>query len=125
MRFARWVFWVAGGIGVFMIAPMYFREAATNEMFPPDLNHPEYYYGFAGLCLAWQLMFLVIGIDPVRYRLAMIPAMLEKLGFVAAVPVLVAQQRLSATWLALAAPDALWLVLFAVAFWRTPRHYGK
>ena len=121
MRFARWVFWIAGGTGVLMIAPMYFRESATNEMFPPDLNHPEYYYGFAGLCLAWHIMFLLIGIDPARYRPAMIPAMLEKLGWVAAVPVLVLKDRLSPTWLAFAAHDAFWLAMFIAAFWKTPR----
>jgi len=61
--------------------------------YPPAINRPEFYYGFAGVTLAWQVMFLVIASDPVRYRTAMLPAVLEKAGFAIAVPVLYAADR--------------------------------
>ena len=92
-----------------------------GEDYPPPINHPEFYYGFLGVTLVWQLMFLVIGSDPVRYRTAMLPAMLEKASFAAAVPALYALGRVAATWVGFAAMDATWLVLFVVAFWRTPK----
>jgi hypothetical protein len=38
----------------------------------PPVNHPEFYYGFFGVTLSWQIMFLVIGSSPIRYRMAMI-----------------------------------------------------
>src|SRR5947209_2535424 len=120
MRFARWVFMLAGASGVLIVAPLYL-EGRFFEQHPPAINRPEFYYGFAGVTLAWQVLFLVIAADPVRYRLVMLPAMLEKAGFAVAVPVLYAQQRVEAMWLAAAAMDAAWLVLFAAAFLVTPK----
>ena len=77
MRLARWVFLLAGASGILMVAPLYCEERFFRDN-PPTINRPEFYYGFAGLCLAWQVLFLVIASDPVRYRPAMLPAMLEK-----------------------------------------------
>jgi hypothetical protein len=33
-------------------------------------------------------MFILIGSNPIRYRTAMLPAMLEKAGFAIAIPIL-------------------------------------
>jgi len=44
---------------------------------PPAITHPGFYYGFVSVGLAWQVAFLVIARDPVRFRLMMIPAALE------------------------------------------------
>jgi hypothetical protein len=124
MRLARWVFLLAGVSGVLMIAPLYWEERFFRDD-PPAINRPEFYYGFAGVCLAWQILFLVIASDPVRYRPAMLPAMLEKVGFAAAVPLLYAAGRVKAVWLGFAAMDATWLVLFVAAYLRTPREVPK
>jgi hypothetical protein len=121
MRFAKWVFLLAGVTGVLMIVPPFFLEAKTGEDYPPPINHPEYYYGFLCVTLAWQLMFLVIGSDPVRYRLAMLAAFVEKAGFAIAIPVLYALERVPRVWLAFASMDATWLVLFVIAFVMTPK----
>jgi hypothetical protein len=120
MRFARWVFWLSGISGILLTVPPYFMEAQTGQNYPPPVTHPEYYYGFFGVTVAWQVLFLVIGSDPVRYRLAMLPAMLEKASFVAAMLVLYFQERLPALWLAFVATDGIWLVLFLIAYLRTP-----
>ncbi len=120
MRFGKWVFGLAGASGLLMVAPLYLEDRFFQE-YPPAINRPEFYYGFAGLCLAWQVLFLVIGSDPVRYRPAMLPAMLEKVSFAAAVPLLYAAGRVPAVWLGFAAMDATWLVLFIIAFLWTPR----
>jgi hypothetical protein len=121
MRFAKWVFLFAGISGILMVLPPYFLEAKTGEEYPPPINHPEYYYGFFGITLAWQFLFLVIGSDPVRYRLAMLPAMLEKVSFALAIPVLYAQGRVPPILLGFAAMDATWLLLFIAAYLRTPK----
>ena len=125
MRFAKWVFLLAGVSGVLLIVPPYFLERQTGEDYPPPVTHPEYYYGFLGVTLAWQVMFLVIASDPVRYRPAMLPAMLEKAGFAVAIPLLYAAGRVSGLWVGFAAMDATWLVLFAVAYLRTPKQAPK
>jgi hypothetical protein len=124
MQFARWVFFLAGASGVLMILPLYL-EARFFADDPPPINRPEFYYGFAGVTLAWQLMFLVIARDPVRYRLAMLPAMVEKAGFAFAIPLLYLLGRVEAHWVGYAAMDGTWLVLFAVAFALTPSPAGS
>ena len=121
MRFAKWVFLAAGVSGVLMIVPPFFLEARTGQEYPPPINHPEYYYGFFGVTLAWQFLFLVIASDPVRYRMAMLPSMLEKAGFAVAIPILFALERVPGVWLGFASMDATWLVLFAIAFVLTPK----
>jgi len=121
MRFARWVFLLAGLSGIVIVAPLYFLEEQVGRDHPPPINHPEFFYGFAGVTLAWQVMFLVIASDPVRYRLAMLPAMLEKIGFVVAIFVLYANGRVHPIWLGAASMDGTLFVLFVVAFLRTPK----
>jgi hypothetical protein len=121
MRLAKWVFLVAGVSGVLMAVPPYFLERQTGVDYPPPVTHPEYYYGFFGVTLAWQFMFLVIASDPARYRPAMLPTMLEKAGFAVAITLLYAAGRVAAVWVGFAAMGATWLVLCAVAYLRTPR----
>jgi hypothetical protein len=120
MRFAKWVFLLAGVSGILMVVPPYFLERQTGEDYPPPVTHPEYYYGFFGVTLAWQFLFLVIASDPIRYRRAMLPAMLEKASFALAIPLLYAAGRVAGVWLGFAAMDGTWLVLFVVAYLRTP-----
>src|SRR4051812_12910906 len=120
MRFSRWVFLLAGVSGVLMILPLYLEDRFFQD-YPPAINRPEFYYGFAGVCLAWQVMFLVIGSDPVRYRMAMLPAMLEKASFAGTIPVLYFLGRVSPIWLGFASMDTTWLVLFVAAYLWTPK----
>lgn len=116
MSFARWVFRIAGIYGVLAIAPMFFMEEQMGRQMPPPTNHPEFYYGFAGVTLAWQLAFLVISLDPVRYRLLMIPAMVEKFSFVIAAAILLTQGRIPLPMVGGAAIDLLLGSLFVAAF---------
>jgi hypothetical protein len=125
MRFAKWVFLLAGVSGILIVVPPYFLERQTGEDYPPPITHPEYYYGFFGVTLAWQFLFLVIASDPVRYRRAMLPAMLEKASFAVAIPLLYAAGRVPGLWIGFAAMDATWLVLFVVAYLWTPSEVPK
>jgi hypothetical protein len=115
---------LAGAYGVLAVAPLYLEGRFFRDD-PPQINRPEFYYGFAGVTLAWQFLFLLMAYDPVRYRLAMLPAMLEKAGFAVAVPLLYSQDRVTAKWVGFAAIDAVWLVLFVIAFVLTPRQQPK
>jgi len=71
------------------------------------------------VALAWQFAFFVIAKDPVRFRVMMIPAVLEKIGFGAPTVVLYMQRRLSAGDLALGCVDLLIGVLFLISFGAT------
>lgn len=115
--FARRVFLIAGLYGVLVLVPQFFLEGKIGRDYPPAITHPEYFYGFVGVALAWQVLFLILARDPLRYRLMIIPAILEKLAFGLAVIVLFAQQRVQATLLFAAGVDFLLAVLFVVA-WR-------
>lgn len=52
VRFARWVFLLAGIIGLIEIVPLYFMESTISRMQPPAITHPGFYYGFVGVALA-------------------------------------------------------------------------
>jgi hypothetical protein len=120
MKFAKIVFNIAGAWGVIALLPLYFLFDRIGIDDPPPITHPGFYYGFAGIGLAWQLAFFLIARDPIRYRPMMIPGLLEKLAFGGAVVVLVAQNRTHANDLVFGGIDLLFCVLFAVAFARTP-----
>ena len=64
---------------------MYFLEGRIGRDTPPPITHPEFFYGFLGVAVAWQAAFLVIARDPVRFRPLMVPAVLEKAAFALAI----------------------------------------
>lgn len=119
--FARRIFLIAGIYGLIVLTPMYFLESRTGRDSPPAITHPEYYYGFIGVALAWQVVFILISRDPARYRLMMIPSILEKATFAVAVVVLFQLGRTGRTMLAAGLIDAMWGILFIVAFLRGRR----
>ena len=119
--FARRVFAIAGWYGLIAMLPQYFLEAKIGRDYPPPITHPEHFYGFIGVTVAWQLMFLVISRDPVRYRAAMIPAIVEKLTFVVAVAVLFAKGRVPTPIVFFSAIDFVLGVLFVISLRRTPK----
>jgi hypothetical protein len=112
MSFPRWVYRIAGIYGILAIAPLYFWEQRLGRDMPPPLNHPEFFYG-------WQLAFLVISLDPVRYRPMMFPAMVEKFSFVAAAVVLLIQQRIPLPIFGGAMIDLVLGILFVASFLAT------
>jgi hypothetical protein len=120
MRFAKIVFRIAGIWGFVMITPLYFMFDLISRNDPPPITHPAFFYGFAGVALVWQLAFLFIAADPVRYRPLMIPAIFEKLVYSIPVIILVLQNRMHSSDLVFAATDLSLGVLFVIAYLRTP-----
>jgi len=100
--------------------PNFFLEEKIGRNFPPPITHPENYYGFICVTLAWQVLFLIIARDPVRLRPAMIAAFLEKFPFVIAMVVLYGQGRVSPIFLVPVAVDFVLGLLFIASFWATP-----
>jgi len=119
MRFAKIVFRIAGIYGFIVLLPQYFTEDKTGRDFPPPITHPEFYYGFVGLALTWQLLFLLLSTDPVRYRLMMIPSMFEKIVFVIPVAILYYQQRVSPVIFGVSLVDLVLGVLFLISYIKT------
>ena len=124
MGFARRVFTVAGIYGIVVLLPQYFLEDRIGHDNPPPITHAENFYGFIGTALAWQVMFLLTARDPIRYRPAMLPAVLEKLTFAGATIVLFAQRRLADSVLGFGLVDLTFAVLFTISYLRVGRSGG-
>lgn len=118
---ARRVFTIAGIYGIVVLAPQYFMENKVGVDFPPPITHAEHFYGFIGVALSWQVLFLIIARDPVRYRIAMIPAVLEKLSFGIACIALYLQGRLSVITLGAGVLDLILAFLFVISYRATGR----
>lgn len=116
MKFAQWSLRIAGIYGILALAPQYFLEQKMGVDFPPPINHPEHFYGFVGVALAWQIAFLIMAKDPARYRLLLIPAVLEKFSYGLATLALFAQGRLAALIMVTGLIDLVLGSLFLVAF---------
>ncbi len=119
MKFAKVVFWIAGIWGLLIITPLYFMFDLIGRKDPPPITHPGFFYGFVGLALAWQVAFLFIARDPVRYRPLMIPSMIEKFSYGGAVVILVLQARMHSSDLVFAGMDLVLGVLFVMAYVKT------
>lgn len=122
MKFARWVFALAGVYGLIVLTPQLFMESQIGRDYPPAITHPEFFYGFNGVGLSWQVAFLVIARDPARFRPLMLPAVLEKASFGIASWVLLAQQRIPVLIVGFATVDLVLGVLFIVAYFMTTPH---
>ena len=119
MKFAKVVFWIAAIYGLLSITPLYFIFDNIGRQDLPPITHPGFYYGFAGVALAWQIAFIFIANDPLHLRPMMIPSILEKLTFAIAIIVLYLQHRVHPADLGFAGIDLLFAVLFLVAFAKT------
>ena len=118
-RFARRVYTIAGIYGLVVMLPQYFLEDRIGRDTPPPITHPEHFYGFIGVTVAWQIAFLVIGRDSQRLRALMPVTVLEKLAFAVPVAMLWAKGRVAGSVLPFAAIDLLLAALFLVSYLRT------
>src|SRR4026207_2304158 len=119
MRFTKTVFLIAGIWGVLVMTSMYFLYDVVGRQYPPPITHPDFYYGFVSITFAWQVVFLVVATDPLRYRPIMAAALLEKFGSIAPLGVLYAQGQLQVGQFAVTGPDFVLGLLFLAAFLKT------
>jgi hypothetical protein len=116
MKFARIVFALAGTWGVVVLSPLFFLVDVAGKAYAPPLNYPHFFYGFFAVAMAWQFAFFVIASNPVRYRPMMIPAVIEKLGFVVTCAMLWSRGQIPAADAFVAVPDAVLCALFVASF---------
>jgi len=116
--FARRVFFWAGIYGIVTLLPMYALEEVLGRDFPPPLNHPEHFYGFIGVALAWQFAFIIISRDVSRFRPLMLAGVAEKLLFVVSTFVLYFAGRVSVPVVVPAAFDLVLATLFVISYVR-------
>jgi hypothetical protein len=115
LRFARIVFAVAGFSGLCVTMPLYFLYDFINGLGPAPITLREFYFGFAGVTLAWQIAFLIIAADPARHRMMMIPSIIEKLSYVFANVALLLSGDITVSYAAVAIPDLGFAIFFMAA----------
>ncbi|MBP7375473.1 MAG: hypothetical protein KA956_03230 [Pyrinomonadaceae bacterium] len=116
MKFAKYTFLVAGIYGLLALLPQYFLENKIGIDTPPAITHPEFFYGFIGVAVAFQLVFLVISRDPKKYRLLILPSIVEKFSFAIPAAILFASGRIDTQMFAAGMLDAV-LGRFFIACW--------
>jgi hypothetical protein len=121
MRFARYTFLIAGIYGLIVLLPQYFLENSISVEQPPAITHPEFFYGFISVAVAFQLVFLVIASDPLKYRVLMLVALVEKFPFTIATAILYSEGRIGWQMLAAGSIDGLLGVLFLTSYVLTRR----
>ncbi len=117
-NFAKWLFRLAGIVGTLVLLPLYFIEfgSGLGLGIPVPLDQPGYFYGFVGVALAWQFVFIVIAQDVRRYRPLMLCGVAEKLLFGLAMVILYTQGRIAADLVSVGGFDLALGLLFAIAF---------
>lgn len=122
MVFARRVLKIAGIYGLLILTPFFFLEGRIGRDYPPPITHPEYFYGFLAVALAWQVLYLFMAWDPVRYRTLLIPSVLEKVGFPIAAIVLLKQGRIPIPTFLVSLVDIVFAALFIAAYLKLSSH---
>ena len=125
MTFARTVFVGAGIWGILVLTPFYWLMDLTGRHYQAPTEYPHFFYGFFSVAMSWQVAFLVIGTNPMRFRPLMGPAMLEKFGHVTTVAVLYMRSRIPAEDAIPAVTDLVLGVLFILAFLTTRRSQAR
>lgn len=118
MKFAKYLFLLAGVSGIVLLFPLYFIETGTSET---AISHPAFYYGFIGVALAFQVLFIIISFDLYKYRMVIIPCIIEKVGFAVPVILLYFQNKVPQTILGAGIMDLILGILFAIVFFMKPQ----
>jgi hypothetical protein len=119
MKLARYVFGIAAVWGILVLTPMYFLLEKTGIDDPPVITHSEYYYGFVGVALAFQFVFVIVASDPIRFRPLMIASVVEKLMWCVPVLLLYFGGRVATTLVIAACMDLTLGVLFSASYLMT------
>lgn len=114
------IYFISGIYGILILFPQLFMENKTGLDFPPPVTHPEFYYGFIGVALSWQILFIIISKDPVRYKLVMIPGILEKAAFGFSSVILFTLGRIPSLVLFFSLIDLFIMLLFIYSYLKTP-----
>jgi hypothetical protein len=117
VRVVRWLFRGAAIYGLILLLPLYFHET-TAAAPAARLIAPEFFYGFIGAAGSFQLIYWLIGGDPVRYRPLMPVAVIAKLSFWIPVAILWATGRTATSTFAITCGDLILAIAFFAA-WRS------
>ncbi|HZQ69307.1 MAG TPA: hypothetical protein VFA68_12370 [Terriglobales bacterium] len=110
---------IAAAYGLISLLPLYFLLDRIGQDAPPPVTHPEFYYGFLGVAFLWQIVFILIARDPLRYRPIMLLAILEKFVYTVPVVLLFSLGRVHPSIMRTSLLDPIFGILFIIAYVRT------
>jgi hypothetical protein len=67
-------------VAVVVLTPLYVLLDVTGRQYAPPSAYLQFFYGFLAVTMAWQIA--ISWSSPTRFRLPMIPSIVEKLGYV-------------------------------------------
>ena len=120
MKFARWVFLAAGIFGLVLLIPLVYSILVSRQpILPGGSSVGLFFYVSVFQYVCWQILYLFLAKDPLRYRPIMIPAFLA----IAVTPfypiwLYVYGFRL---WIPITGINIAFALLFVLAFWLTGR----
>jgi hypothetical protein len=120
MKLARCVFLTAGILGLLPVVPLAYAAMVNEQIMLPDVGSASlFFYGFVFQYVCWQILYIVLARDPVRYRPMMILAFLAQV----IAPLYPAWLYLYGfrLWISIVVVDLVLAMLFLVAFWLTGR----
>jgi len=117
VRVARYIFWSAGAWGVVIL--LFLLVDPDRAVGPGATGRPDFYYGFVGVGMAFQIAFWVIGGDPVRFRPMMLVSVCEKFFYVGSLTALLVARRAPERMTGAAVIDGALGLLFLLAWWLT------
>ena len=118
-RHARWLFRGAAIYGAILLLPIYFLEGRVGAP-AARLPAPEYFYGFVGAALSFQILYWIIGGTPRHYHPLMLLGVVAKLSFWVPTAILWSMGRTTTSTFALVCGDLVLAVAFFAA-WRSLR----
>jgi hypothetical protein len=120
MRITRWIFLIAGILGLVQASPIIYALISSGGSVLPDESILSGYILVSILqYLAWQLVYLLISNAPTRHRLMMIPAIAAALTE-SFLPTWIYFYG-AKLWFLIRALNCVISISFAVSFWLTGR----
>lgn len=114
-RHASWLFRVAAIYGAILLLPLYVLEGEVAAP-APRLIAPEFFYGFIGAALGFQILYWIIGGAPRRYHALMLLGVAGKLGFWVPVTILWTLDRTPTSTFAVTCGDLILAIAFFAAW---------
>ncbi len=118
MKFTKWIFVIAGSIGMLTLFPLLFKEHAIA----PGLVYPEFYFGIIGVKILLQIMYIHISDNPIRFKPIIFFGFLIKITTAVTFLSLIYFERTSSFWLYPAIGELVFAILFLISFFLLKKH---
>ncbi|THD35996.1 MAG: hypothetical protein E7773_08610 [Sphingomonas sp.] len=114
-KHTSWLFRGAAIYGAILLLPVYFLEGRVAAP-AVRLSAPEYFYGFVGAALSFQILYWIVGGAPRKYHALMLLGVVAKLSFWIPTAILWGMGRTATSTFALVCGDLVLAIAFFVAW---------